>query len=122
MIPPLATALLVASLAGALVSLVLLFLSRPVGQRVLLGALGLVELGMAVQAMLGIVNLAHAQRHIQGVVFVCYLIGALLILPAAGWWSLAERSRWGMGVLLIACLVVPVMIVRMNQIWAGTGA
>ncbi len=55
----------------------------------------------------------------SGVVFGGYLIGSLLILPAAGWWSLTERSRWGVGVLLVGCLVIPVIIVRMNQVWSG---
>jgi hypothetical protein len=119
-IPLLATVLIVAALLGALWSLVLLLLSRPVGKIYLLGFLTLVEIALAVQAVLGIVHLAQGHRHVQGVTFVCYLIAALLILPAAAWWSLTERSRWGMGVLLVACLVIPVMIVRMNQIWAGS--
>jgi hypothetical protein len=118
----LATILLVASLVCALWSLVLLFLQRPVGKRWLLGALGLIELGLIGQSVLGAVLLATGHRHVDGVTFVGYLIGVLLILPAAGWWSLTERSRWGVGVLLIGCLVIPVMIVRMNQIWSGFGA
>lgn len=119
MIHPLDTILLIAALAGAVWSFVLLMLSRPVGKRYLLGALALIELGLLVQAVSGIVELATTHRHVSGVTFVGYLVASLLILPVAGWWSLAERSRWGVGVLLIGCLVIPVMIVRMNQVWSG---
>lgn len=118
--PFLATALTLAAVAGALWSFVLLLLKRPVGLVVLLGFLGVVELGLLAQAVLGIIALAGDNRSIEGLTFVCYLVGSLLILPAAAWWARAERSRWGVGVLLIACLVVPIMILRMNQVWAGS--
>jgi hypothetical protein len=122
MIQPLATTLLIAALVGAVWSAVLLMLSWPVGKRILLGALAVIEVGLLGQAVLGIVALATEHRHVDGFTFVGYLIASLLILPVAGWWSLAERSRWGVAVLLIGCLVIPVMIVRMNQIWSGFGA
>lgn len=118
--PLLATVLTIAAVAGALWSFVLLLLKRPVGLLVLLGFLGLIELGLLVQVVLGLVALAGDHRPIESVTFVCYLIGSLLILPAAAWWARTEKSRWGVGVLLIACLVVPVMILRMNQVWAGS--
>jgi hypothetical protein len=118
--PLFATVLTLAAVAGAVWSFVLLLLKRPVGLVVLLGFLGVVELGLLVQAVLGLVALAGDHRHIESVTFVCYLIGSLLILPAAAWWARTEKSRWGVGVLLVACLVVPVMILRMNQVWAGS--
>ena len=58
---------------------------------------------------------------LNGVVFVAYLIGALLILPIASWWARAEPSRWGTGVLLVAALVDAVLLARLNDIWTGTG-
>lgn len=119
MVHPLDTILLVASLVGAFWSLVLLMLSRPVGRRWLLGALLLIEIGLLVQAVAGGIQLALTHQHVSGVTFVGYLLASVVILPVATWWSLTEKSRWSVGVLLIGCLVVPVIIVRMNQVWSG---
>lgn len=119
MLHPLDTIVLVASLVCALWSLVLLLLTRPVGKVWLLGALALVEIGLMTLAVGGFVRLAMTVQHVSGVTFVGYLVAGMVILPVAVWWSLTERSRWGIGVLLIGCLVVPVIIVRMNQVWSG---
>ena len=75
-IHPLDTILLIAALAGAVWSLVLLFLSRPVGKRYLLGALAVLELGLLGQDVAGIVELATTHRHVSGVTFVGYLVVA----------------------------------------------
>lgn len=122
MTPVLSAVIVIGGIVGALWCLVMLTLSGPKGQKLLLGALGVLELAMLAQAVLGISKLIGPHRHISSITFVGYLLGSLLILPAAAWWSLAERSRWGVGVLLVACLVLPVLIVRMNQIWSGYGA
>jgi len=112
----------IGGLVGAAWCLVMLTLKGPKGQQLLLGALGALELVMLAQTVLGIIKVIGPHRHISSDTFVGYLLGSLLILPAAAWWSLAERSRWGVGVLLVACLLLPVLIVRMNQIWGGYGA
>ncbi|HEX7661352.1 MAG TPA: hypothetical protein VF444_17905 [Pseudonocardiaceae bacterium] len=119
MTAPLANALIIASLVGALWSVVLMMLSRPIGKIYLLGYLALIEIGLLVLAVLAVVALFLPHGPVRVAVFVGYLIGSLVILPLAGWWSVAERSRWGMGVLLIGCLAIPVMIVRMYQLWSG---
>lgn len=121
MTPVLAAVITVGALIGAGWCLVMLTLRGPKGQKVLLGALALLELVMLAQTVLGIAKVTGIHRHISSVTFVGYLLGWLLILPAAAWWSLAERSRWGVGILLLACLVVPVLVVRINQIWSGYG-
>ncbi|WP_245572611.1 hypothetical protein [Actinokineospora enzanensis] len=84
-----------------------------------LGLLVLVELGLLGQAVIGFVQLASTDRDVSGLSFGGYLLGALLILPVAVFWSFAERTRWGTAVLVIGALVVPVMIVRLNQIWTA---
>lgn len=116
MIDSLATGLTIAALLGAAWSLGLVLLNRE-PKIVTLLVLAVIEVGLLVQLVAGIVNLAGTDRHVSGVTFVGYLVGSLLILPIAVFWALAERTRWGTAVLIIGCLVIPVLIVRMNQIW-----
>ncbi|CAM5498866.1 hypothetical protein SFUMM280S_00588 [Streptomyces fumanus] len=59
-------------------------------------------IGMAVvtvltlaQLVIGVVKLAQGQDPEQGTtIFVAYLLGAFACIPAAGFMSLAERTRW----------------------------
>jgi hypothetical protein len=54
--------------------------------------------------------------------FLSYLIGALVIIPAGAAWALAERSRSSTVILGIACVAIPVMVLRLHQIWSGAHA
>ena len=119
MINALATGLIIAALLVAAWCLGLVILNRT-ANAVTLGLLALLELALLTQAVLGIINLITTDRDVSGATFVGYLIGSLLILPIAAFWSLAERTRWGTAVLIVGCLVIPVMIARMNQIWDHT--
>ncbi|WP_114558882.1 hypothetical protein [Desertihabitans aurantiacus] len=88
------------------------------GDQVLLGVLALVELGLVVQAVVGFV--LGAQQQIPNLLtFGVYLVGVLLILPVGTFWALADRSRGGAGVLVVACVTVPAMVLRMHQVYAG---
>lgn len=87
----------------------------------LLALVALVLLGLLVQAVYGFVALAGTDQEIDTGSFVLYQLGAPIILGLATYWGLTERSRWGPGVLLVGCLAVPVMVVRLQQLWAGHG-
>jgi hypothetical protein len=56
---------------------------------------------------------------VSGVLFVAYLVGALIVLPVGALWAMAESSRWGAGALAIACLVIPVLELRLHDIWTA---
>ncbi len=86
--------------------------------RVLLGLLALIEVGLLVQLVLGFVLLPQ-NPVASALTFGVYLVGVLLILPAGTAWALADRSRAGAGVLVVACVTVPFMVLRMHQVWAG---
>lgn len=115
----LSTALTFAPLAVALLAVVMAILNKPMGGLHLLG-LALLELGLLAQLVVAIVLLAQGGRPEDGMLtFVLYLIGSLLVLPIGVVWGLMDRSRWTSVVIAVACLVVPVLVVRMNQVWFG---
>jgi hypothetical protein len=121
MIAPLQTALIVASLAFAAVAAVHVVLDRPTG-RLLLGFAALLELGLLAQAVIGIGQLVSGGREVNGLVLVGYLLGTLIFLPLATLWALGERTRGGTAVLVVAGLVLPVLVVRIQQVWTPAGA
>lgn len=86
---------------------------------VALGVAALVEVGLLVNLVLGVVRVTDAPAGVSVWEYVGYLVGALLILPAGFVWSAGERTRGGTAVLLVALLVVPFMFVRLSDIWAA---
>lgn len=105
---------------AALVALVQLVRDRPVGDGGF-AMLALAEAAIAVQLVLGLVLLASTERDVEGLLFVSYLIGVALALPIGAFWSLAERSRAGTGVVLLAALTVAALEARLVDIWGGVG-
>ena len=83
-----------------------------------LGALALVELLLVAQLVVAIVAPAFGNTPTGSVLeFYTYLVGALLLPPAAAFWALLERNRWSTVVLGVAAFAVGVMVYRMFQIW-----
>lgn len=86
-----------------------------------LGALALVELALIVQLVISIViAISGGQSKGDIVEFFGYIITALLVPLAAGFWALVERTRWSTLILGVGALTVAVMLVRMWQIWTGS--
>jgi hypothetical protein len=110
------TTLTLLSLLLAVVAGVYVALDRVV-DRWLLNGWVLLELGLLAQVVAGIVLLAGTDRDVSGITFVGYLLAVLLVPPVAVWWAIGERSRAGTAVLVAAGLVVPVLILRLDQIW-----
>lgn len=118
MFDPLTWALVALSLAAMVFAVVLAALDRRINWW-LLGLLGVVEVALLAQLVVGIVQLVGTDRDVSGPFFVGYLIGALIILPVGALWALAESSRWGAGALAVACLVIPVLELRLHDIWVA---
>jgi hypothetical protein len=53
--------------------------------------------------------------------FVGYLVVAVILLPLGTLWALTERSRWGTGVLAVACFTLLVVMLRLQDLWSTTG-
>jgi hypothetical protein len=115
---PLETAVIVVSLALAAWALVLVVLDRPVGLALLVGV-GVLECLVVAMLVVGLHQLLGTDRTLERATFVGYLVASALIPPVATVWSLGERTRYGTTVLLVALLVMPVMVVRVQQVWAG---
>jgi hypothetical protein len=75
-----------------------------------------------VQLLIGIVFLARGRDPADGsVIFVSYLLGAAAAVPAVGFLSLAERTRWGSATVAAGAAVLAVLEVRLQDIWGGGG-
>jgi hypothetical protein len=113
-------AVIVLSLGGGVLLAVLMARDVAAQDRTF-GFLAVVEVVLLAQLVVGCVALARTDRDVEGVLFVSYLVGVALALPIGVFWSLAERTRAGTGVLLVAVLVLPVLFLRLHDIWAAHG-
>jgi hypothetical protein len=120
---PLATVLIVVSLLLAGWALVRAALNRALNPAMVTASIA-VEAALVVQLLVAVVLLVRGERPADGddlVTFLAYLAGSLVVLPAGVVLGISERSRYGSLVLAVAALGVPVMVVRMQQLWEGTG-
>ncbi len=83
-------------------------------------AVAVLEIGLIAVLIGGSVALAGTGRDVDGVLFVSYLVTVVVIPPAAVLWGIAEKSRWGTGVVAVALLSVAVLAARLHGIWEGT--
>ncbi len=118
MIEPLAVGIAVAAAVPVLWSLVLIVRRRPIDD-LMVWMVAVIELALIVLAVGGVVGLVRTDRAVSGPTFVAYLIGVPLILPAAVLWGAAERTRAGTLVVFVAALAIPVLMLRVLQVWAG---
>ncbi len=115
-----ATAVVVSSLAMALWCLVGVLRTRPVAPAQFVG-LAVVELLVLAHVGYGVAHLVHGDRPASMVTFVGYLIAFVLVLPLGAVLAWLEPTRWGSVVALCACLVDPILILRINQVWSASG-
>jgi hypothetical protein len=73
-----------------------------------------------VQLVVGVVKLTGGEKPDDGtVIFVAYLLGAVCTIPAAGFMSLTERTRWGSAIVAAGGVILAVLEVRLYDIWGG---
>jgi|SRR5437868_299655 len=113
-----ATIVISGSLLLALVSLIVAIRDRAMGM-VLLSGFAVLELAVLVQAGLVIAAVAGGQGPAGKVTLFGYLAGMAVIPPAGVFLAIAERSRWGTAILVVAGFAVAVMTGRLLQIWQG---
>jgi hypothetical protein len=86
--------------------------------RVTYALLALVEVGLVAQLVIGLARVFDDHRGVSVGTYVGYLVGSLVIVPLAAGWAWAERTRSGTGVLLVGIVVLPVLFVRLHDIWS----
>lgn len=112
---------IVVALIAGLLCLALGFAGKEPGD-VAMGATALVELLLIAQLVVTIVApLAGNPPKGNLAEFYIYLISALLLPAAGGFWALLERTRWSTVILGVVCLAIAVMTYRMGQIWFVQG-
>jgi hypothetical protein len=107
------------SLLVAGYALVLLVRDRLVDNPLFYGSavLALVLVGQLVG---GCVALAQTSRDVEGITFVGYLLTAVLAPPVSIVWGVADKSRWGTGVVVIGMVTVVALQLRLLALW-GVG-
>ncbi|OZM74729.1 hypothetical protein CFN78_00330 [Amycolatopsis antarctica] len=121
MVTGFAVAVALCSLAVAGWAFVQVARNRPPSGALLIG-LAVVEALLVVQTVIAVVLLLGGDRPASMATFIGYLIGVLVVLPVGTLWALAERSRSSTAVLGVACVTVPVLVLRMHEVWGGASA
>jgi len=102
----------------AVVAVVMTVRARPFGDRTFY-AVAALEGVLLVQTIVALVALGRTTRDVDGVELVGYLLTALAVPPAAVFWGIADKTRWGTGVLAVGMVTVAVLAVRLLDIWTG---
>jgi hypothetical protein len=113
-----ATTIIVWSLLLAVWALVLLIAGKAPGWGLVLGV-WVLEALLVVLVVGGLVQMGQEERDFARAEFVGYLVGLAAVPPVALWWIRDERTRFASGVLTVVLLVVPFLVVRVQQVWAG---
>ncbi|MFB9235396.1 hypothetical protein ACFFWC_07565 [Plantactinospora siamensis] len=117
---PVATVPIVLSLILAAWALVATVRDRAPDRWQLIG-LGVVEVALLVLGVAAAVALGGGQRPGEPGVFAGYLVTLVCLPPLAFVLARMEPTRWGSGIVTVVCLVIPVVVVRLQQTWQVTG-
>jgi hypothetical protein len=113
-----ATILIAGSLLLTVASLITAIRNRPMGMVLLIG-FAVLEVAVLVQAGFVIAAVAGGEGPADKVTLFGYVGGQVVIPPAGVFLALAERSRWGSAILVVAGFAIAVMTGRLLQIWEG---
>lgn len=113
-----ATLIIVVSLAIAVWSAVHLLINRPISRYLRFSLLVITAL-FVIFAVGGIIQMAMSDRDFARLEFVGYLVLSPLIPLGAWWWVRGDTTRAGSAILLVVALVMPVLVIRIQQVWAG---
>jgi hypothetical protein len=113
-----ANATIIASLAMAAWALVHLLIARPMSRWLHASQLLLAAM-FVVLAVGGIVQMIGTDRDFARVEFVGYLLLSPMIPIGSWWWTRGDTTRIGSAIVMVVGLVMPVLVVRIQQVWSG---
>ncbi|RBQ13875.1 hypothetical protein DP939_43655 [Spongiactinospora rosea] len=115
---PLTATVIIGAVVLTLGSLIGAIRGRAMGMVLLIG-FALLELAVLVQAGVVIAAVVGGAGPQDKVTLFGYVAGMAVIPPVGVVLALAERSRWGTAILVVAGFAIAVMTARMLQIWQG---
>jgi len=115
---PFANATIAVSLILAMVCAVFILLNKVPPTAVLIGA-AVLELMLIAFFVGGIVQMLGSNLTFQRWEFIAYLLSLVIIPPLGVGWAWSEKNRSGTIVLLVVFLLIPVLIVRVQQVWSS---
>jgi hypothetical protein len=83
---------------------------------------GVLAVLVAALVVVAVINLFTGTRPSETATFLGYLITTIAFAPVALYLARLEPTRWGNLILGVACLVLPVLVLRLQQIASVTGA
>lgn len=117
---PLSVATIVVALVLAAWFLIRSALNRAPNRFDLL-ATALLGLLVAVLVVVAVIGLFDGSRPSETATFAGYLLTTIAFPPVAVMLARMEPTRWGSLILGVACLVMPVLVLRLQQIASVTG-
>jgi asparagine N-glycosylation enzyme membrane subunit Stt3 len=117
---PLSVATIVAALLVAAWCLLRAALNRAPSRFDLL-ATAVLGVLVAVLVLVAVAGLFDGSRPQETATFGGYLITTIAFAPVAIYLARLEPTRWGNLILGVACLVLPVLVLRLQQIASVTG-
>lgn len=87
-----------------------------------LAGLAVLELFLLALAATALVAWASGERPGEVGTFAGYLLTLVCLPPLAGVLARMEPTRWGSVIVTVVCLVIPVVVVRLQQTWQVPGA
>ena len=113
-----ANATIIVSLVIAAWALVHLVIGRPMSRWLHASQLVLAAM-FVLLAIGGIVQMLGTDRDFARLEFVGYLLLSPMIPIGSWWWTRGDTTRIGSAIVMVVGLVMPVLVLRIQQVWAG---
>jgi hypothetical protein len=111
---------IIASLIMAAWALVHVIINRPMSRALHSSQLVIAALFVLLAAG-GIVQLISMKPDIPVAEFLGYLLLSPLIPIGSWWWTRGDDTRIGSAIVVVIGLVMPILVVRIQQVWAISG-